>query len=307
MCHLLHLHRPLFVLHIKYFIKNTIIHTRGLLTAFYLPFFSLHTPYQLTALYARSIDNTPLVCSLDINRLLAVSSFFHNWSRIKGWKKMAACDNRGERLIVSLIDSYAVDDPDRAWASLPKDGEDLTKGFVDVNYKQFANAINHAAWWLEKQFPGRAGSFETLAYAGPKDVRYPILAVAAVKCGKQVRPPYKRREAELKQTPLGKQLLLPSPFATPEAQMHLLKTTNCSAYLHAHTLGPLVDSVLGKKSNFRRLEVPELDEWLSKENAPVFSYTKTWEQAKLDPWLIFHTSGTTGKISNLQKMEGVCR
>ena len=102
---------------------------------------------------------------------------------------MAACDNKGERLIVSLIDSYAVDDPNRAWASLPKDGEDLTKGFVNVNYKQFANAINHAAWWLEKQFPGHAGSFETLAYAGPKDVRYPILAVAAVKCGKQVRPP----------------------------------------------------------------------------------------------------------------------
>lgn len=88
--------------------------------------------------------------------------------------------------------------------------------------------------------------------------------------------------------------------------MHLLKTTNCSAYLHADTLGPLVDSVLGTKSSIRRLEIPELDEWLSKENAPMFPYTKTWEEAKLDPWIIFHTSGTTGKISNLHKIEVVC-
>ena len=40
---------------------------------------------------------------------------------------------------------------------------------------------------------GKAGltikneQFETLSYTGPKDLRYPIIAVAAVKCGKQVR------------------------------------------------------------------------------------------------------------------------
>lgn len=84
-----------------------------------------------------------------------------------------------------MIDSYAADDSNRVWASLPLDGDDLTKGFRDIKYKQFANAINHAAWWLKEQITSTV-TFETLAYSGPKDVRYPILAVAAVKCGKQV-------------------------------------------------------------------------------------------------------------------------
>lgn len=94
----------------------------------------------------------------------------------------------GKRLIAPLIDSYAVTDPQRAWASVPRDDWDLAKGFVDISYKQFANAINHASWWLEKNLnsPERPHSCEVLAYAGPKDLRYPILAVAVVKVGKQV-------------------------------------------------------------------------------------------------------------------------
>ena len=91
-------------------------------------------------------------------------------------------------------------------------------------------------------------------------------------------------------------LLLLSPFSTPEAQKHILDVTECKKYLHSTTLRPLVDQVLGEKSNIPTLEVPELSGWLNNKEASQFPYTKTWDQAKSDPWLISHTSGTTGEI-----------
>ena len=99
---------------------------------------------------------------------------------------MASNEKHGKRLIASLIDSHAINDPGRAWASVPQDDNDLSKGFVDLTYKQLANAINHASWWLEKSLDPAMASFETIAFAGPKDLRYPIIAVAAVKTGRKV-------------------------------------------------------------------------------------------------------------------------
>lgn len=97
-----------------------------------------------------------------------------------------ATATRGERLIVSLIDSFAKDDPAKVWASIPVDDEDLSKGFRDIHYAQLSNAINHAAWWLDSTLGRSKHPFETFAYAGPKDLRYPILTVATVKVGRQV-------------------------------------------------------------------------------------------------------------------------
>ena len=99
---------------------------------------------------------------------------------------MADEQTRGCRLLASVIESYAINDAGTVWASIPKDDDDLSKGFVDLTYKEFGNAINHTAWWLKEHLHEDSTRFETLAYTGPKDLRYPILAVAALKMGKQV-------------------------------------------------------------------------------------------------------------------------
>lgn len=90
------------------------------------------------------------------------------------------------RLVVTQIDEYARVDPSRVWAALPVDDNDLSKGFKDVTYRELANAINHASSWLQATLPHAQSSFETIAYAGVKDARYPILAVAAAKVGRKV-------------------------------------------------------------------------------------------------------------------------
>ncbi|MCJ1313972.1 hypothetical protein MMC25_007652 [Agyrium rufum] len=180
----------------------------------------------------------------------------------------------GRRLITTLIDEIAKENPNRVWACIPKDDSDLSKGFRDVIYREFSNAINHAAHWLKDSFNDEVVSRKTIAYSGPKDLRHPILAVAASKCGMT--------------------LLLPSPFASPAAIHNLLDLTACTTYLHARDLGRSIRSIIELRPNVKTWEVPDLNTWLFSEEAPAFQYTKTWETAKSEPWLIFHTSGTTG-------------
>lgn len=103
---------------------------------------------------------------------------------------------RGKRLIVSLVDQYSNEAPERVWASIPQDESNLAKGFKDISYRHLANAVNHAAWWLDAALGRSNGNFETFAYAGPKDLRFPILALAAVKVGRQVRWSFTRSESK---------------------------------------------------------------------------------------------------------------
>ena len=92
----------------------------------------------------------------------------------------------GRRDIMSTIDKRAQEEPNSCWVSVPIDEENLSKGYQDITYRQFANAVNHAAIWLKKELPASSEPFQSFAYSGPRDLRYPILAVAAGKLGKVV-------------------------------------------------------------------------------------------------------------------------
>src|SRR4051812_17016334 len=92
----------------------------------------------------------------------------------------------GQRLAISILDERAQSDPQSPWVSVPVDDEDLSKGYTDITYSQFANAVNHATHWLARSLPSSQEPFQCFAYVGPKDLRYPILAMAAGKLGKVV-------------------------------------------------------------------------------------------------------------------------
>ncbi|KAL9053698.1 MAG: hypothetical protein Q9206_003833 [Seirophora lacunosa] len=175
----------------------------------------------------------------------------------------------GQRLLARVIDDYAASQPDRTWAAVPRSA-DLRQGFRDITFKQFANAISRAAFWLEDRLGVSNGSFEAFAYAGDKDLRYPIIAVAAVK------------------------VLLPSPFTTREAQVHLLEKTNCGAFICSQSLEAQANLVTQACQGIPVIPAPELHHLLREDIAPSYAYTKSWEEAMKDPWIIFHTSGTTG-------------
>lgn len=90
------------------------------------------------------------------------------------------------RILVSAMESRARDEPDRAWTSVPVNDQDLSQGYKEITFRQLNNYTNHAAQWLSENLPPSSEPFQCFAYAGPKDLRYPILALAAAKLQKVV-------------------------------------------------------------------------------------------------------------------------
>ncbi|MCJ1312470.1 hypothetical protein MMC25_006144 [Agyrium rufum] len=132
----------------------------------------------------------------------------------------------GERMALSVVDEWARTDPQSPWVSTPIDDQDISKGYKDITYGQFANAIDHAAHRLVQHLPTSQELFLTFAYVGTTNLRYPILAMAA--------------------------------------------------------------------GEVQKVASPELEGLLRDEPAEPFVYRKSWKEGKDDPWLVFHTSGTTG-------------
>lgn len=87
------------------------------------------------------------------------------------------------------------------------------------------------------------------------------------------------------------QVLLPSPRNNTEATRSLFNKTQCQTLITpAETR---VDHLL-TESGPRHLVLESLSELLSKPNTSSYSYTKTYEEADHDPFVIIHTSGSTG-------------
>jgi len=84
-------------------------------------------------------------------------------------------------------------------------------------------------------------------------------------------------------------------MTTPEAQIKILENKNCTLYMRPETSASLVNEIVKRVPTIRVVVAPELKDLLQDQQAEPFVYPKTWEEGKDDPWLVFHTSGTTGK------------
>jgi hypothetical protein len=112
--------------------------------------------------------------------------------------------NQGEKhqLIPKIIDHNSSHNPEKVFASIPADNNDLSKGFRDITYVELSKAVDKAAFWLEETLGPAHGeaasssdgqqdeapksSFPTFAFYGTRDLRYSIFAVAAMKVGYKV-------------------------------------------------------------------------------------------------------------------------
>ncbi|KAK7531563.1 putative AMP-binding enzyme [Phyllosticta citribraziliensis] len=184
----------------------------------------------------------------------------------------------GERVITSLFDSKAHDQPNQVFASIPIDDDDLSKGFHDIKFSEVAGAVNEAAHWLDstlgKIYRQPGDPFETFAYFGPRDIRYPVLVLAASKVGRRV--------------------LFPSLLASIEAQVHISNVSRCKTFIYGtdfEFLPNLVERIPGSKM----IKAPSQEELLKDPaSVPQYPYAKSFEEAKDDDVMMFHTSGSTG-------------
>ncbi|WDK21068.1 male sterility protein [Colletotrichum graminicola] len=180
---------------------------------------------------------------------------------------------RGQRTLPAMIDERAAHVPDRTCFSTPYTSE-IRDGWRKVTNKEFANSINYLAHViLEACGTPAPGTFPTIAYVGPNDVRYFIMIVAAVKAG------YKA--------------LFVSPRNPFEAQMNLFKMSDCRLVARPASHRSIVASWV-QHWNMKQLEIEPLHDILSKPQVTNVPFTKNAAQAEWDPFVVLHTSGSTG-------------
>ncbi|KAI1370978.1 acetyl-CoA synthetase-like protein [Hypoxylon crocopeplum] len=177
----------------------------------------------------------------------------------------------GRRLLPLVLDELANTNPDRLYAAIPKTA-DVTDGFRDITVADIARCVNFMAKWIEHRF-GRSDSFETITYIGIPDLRGPIVFQAAVKCG------YK--------------LLLPSPRNPPLTNISLMNQTGSTKVLHTVEVAPIMKHLLDLEHTIHAQTVPSFDEMMM-SSPKHYPYLKSFDEARNDPIVVLHSSGSTG-------------
>ncbi|KAH9896198.1 hypothetical protein F4778DRAFT_745468 [Xylariomycetidae sp. FL2044] len=109
---------------------------------------------------------------------------------------------------------------------------------------------------------------------GPQDVVYSVLILACIKTG------YK--------------LLLNSPRNSLEAHLSLFEKMGCDTFLMPPSFPlPVVKQILAARK-MRVLEIPGIQHWTQDGPDTPYPYTKTFKEAKYEPFVVLHTSGSTG-------------
>jgi len=180
-------------------------------------------------------------------------------------------EDAGRRLLPNVIDELAREEPERILYEFPTDN-DVTLPYTKVTARQYANAINRAAWALEGAL-GRGSGFPTVGYTGPQDLRYFIFVIAAVKAG------YK--------------MLYTSLRNSVEGDLAVVTAADCKAWL-VPSRGSNIQRLLDRGVSLKTVAVPDLKVLLDSKSSPPYKYEKTWESGRRDPVWVLHTSGSTG-------------
>ncbi|CAG8951052.1 hypothetical protein HYFRA_00006450, partial [Hymenoscyphus fraxineus] len=173
--------------------------------------------------------------------------------------------------LTNIVDFTARRSPQALYAEYPISPTSYEAGYHKINYKTLANAVNGFAWYLHGTL-GPGENFPTLAYIGPNDMRYNAFVLGAVKAG------YK--------------MFYSSPRNSITAHAHLLDAVACKTILVPDPQPPMIPSILAAFS-MKVIKAPTIDELINKPY-PQYPYEKSFEQAKFDPLIVFHTSGSTG-------------
>ncbi|KAJ9664384.1 hypothetical protein H2198_000313 [Neophaeococcomyces mojaviensis] len=177
----------------------------------------------------------------------------------------------GERLLTTVVDELAVEEPYKIFASVPKTLT-VEDGFQDVTYQQLAKAINRAAWWLKTNIDKRH-EFETIGYTGPNDLRYCFFTLGAVKAGFK--------------------LLLTASRNSVEGNVALIQSTDCAVFLTPENVPELIRKCQQLVTLSTHV-IPDMDFFFKDEATESYPYSKSFDEAKQEPFIVLHTSGSTG-------------
>ncbi|UNI19370.1 hypothetical protein JDV02_005556 [Purpureocillium takamizusanense] len=189
----------------------------------------------------------------------------------------------GQRLLTSIIDERALASPLKPFMSIPA-GDTVADGQRDISYGDIARAINRCAWWIENTL-GKGVDFPPIAtYMSPMDFRHVILIFGAIKSG------YK--------------MFYSSPRNHVDVQIALLEKLQCTVLFTPNDMSATTKAVLEKRPEMKKFILPELAYFLSEESMEPYPYSKTFEEARKDPYVVLHSSGSTGTPKLLIQKHG---
>ena len=87
-------------------------------------------------------------------------------------------------------------------------------------------------------------------------------------------------------------MLFTSPRYGTLAQLNLIRLVNCKTMLVPEARPPAIDGILDS-CEMRVHQIPSLEELFDQDH-PHYPFNKTFEQARSEPLIVLHTSGTTG-------------
>ncbi|KAK4496128.1 hypothetical protein PRZ48_012107 [Zasmidium cellare] len=178
----------------------------------------------------------------------------------------------GKTPLPTLIDTLARNDPGRPFAEIAT-GSPGNYQYQTVSIRQFAKAIDRAAFWMEDTFGKKANSY--IAYAGPQDLRYLFFLFGAVKSGNTIC-----RIIDLR---------------VPKANGSLVEAYGCKSII-LPSQGPFT-SMFTQTIEERGLEVvtaPDSAFFLNGTPAASYPWNIAPDRAKFMPYVGMQTSGTTG-------------
>lgn len=85
--------------------------------------------------------------------------------------------------------------------------------------------------------------------------------------------------------------------------MYVLNRSKCEAYLGTEKTEARIKAVLQSAPHVPYFTAPKLDGLLGNKTSFETKFERAWDEAKDDPWLVFHSSGTTGELSYSDRVD----
>ena len=101
------------------------------------------------------------------------------------------------------------------------------------------------------------------------------------------------------------QMFFSCPSNSIKNHAALLEWLQCEIVLASMPHTEVTEAILSERP-MHTLELPGLDFWLQESKIPIYKYEKTFEEARLDPFAVLHSSGTTGTPKLIILKHGSC-
>ena len=191
-------------------------------------------------------------------------------------KDFFSSDQPGRRLLIRVLEQRAHPGNDDIFAELPLT-DNPQDGFRRISYQTLLRAVDRCAHLLDEKIGKAHQSQGTVGWISyPSDLRYLILGFACMKTGHKC--------------------FFPSPRNDIKSHLSLLEECQCESFLQPRTEVMPIVAALREKRAMKFFEMPDLDDLLAKtaEPAPMYPFTKSFDEARHTPCMVLHTSGSTG-------------